>query len=69
MNIKILFMSTFCCAFAPFATSLAQERPHDEALFSEVLKYKDPKIIARERTYGRDGSFAGIIRQAIQESL
>lgn len=50
MNIKILFMSTFCCAFAPFATSLAQERPHDEALFSEVLKYKDPKIIARERT-------------------
>ena len=50
MNIKILFMSTFCCAFTPFVASLAQERPHDEALFSEVLKDKDPKAIARERT-------------------
>lgn len=50
MNIKILFMSTFCCAFTPFVASLAQERPHDEALFSEILKDKDPKAIARERT-------------------
>ena len=50
MNIKILFMSTFCCAFTPFVASLAQEHPHDEALFSEVLKDKDPKAIARERT-------------------
>lgn len=50
MNIKILFMSTFCCAFTPFVTCLAQERPHDETLFSEFLKDKDPKVIAQERT-------------------